>query len=362
MRSGKEHRRVATVLAALIPLAVGCNSILGIKEHKLADGGGLGGTAGDGTAGAGGPGTAGATGTGGSGPSCGADASVDGADGVDAAAATPCGFVIPNPPGLGLPNAMDYRVNTDRTVYDKITGLTWEGLVDGRTVPQEDAARYCAEKPPGAAGPWRLPTYLELISLVDYTVVPPGATIGPAFPDRPAVWFWTSSPTVCEVPPKAWYVDFARGDAHNTTVDTNLRIRCVSGTPANCPAMRYQPAGLGAIKDAATGLTWQQSVASEQMKTWSEGAAYCSTLGTGWRLPGPAELESIVDLTKSYPPDVPINRDIFPGTPPAFFWTYAPQINDTSLAWYVAFLHGHIDVTSVSRTNTFVRCVRWDGL
>ena len=62
---------------------------------------------------------------------------------------------------------MAYDVLTDRTVYDKVTKLTWEGLVDNRTVPQEEAARYCANK---AGGGWRLPTLLELISLVDVTI------------------------------------------------------------------------------------------------------------------------------------------------------------------------------------------------
>jgi len=360
VRSVTEVRRVATVLAALIPLAVGCNSILGIKGHPLADGSGLGGTAGGGSAG-GGTGTAGATGTGGFLTSCNADASVDGAHAIDAAAGPACGFTIPNPPGIGMPNAMAYMPRTDQTVYDKITGLTWEGSVDGRTVGQDEAARYCAAKPPSAAGPWRLPKLLELISLVDYTVPPPGPTIRPEFPDTPAAFFWTSQRTACDTAVKAWYVDFAKGDAHNTVVDSNLRIRCVSGTPANCSSIRYQAAGLGAVKDATTGLTWQQTVATEQIKTWSSAGAYCSTLGTGWRLPGPAELESIVDLTKAYPPIVPIDGDTFPGTPAEYFWTYAPEANNTSYAWYVAFVHGHIDSTPVGRMNTFVRCVRWDG-
>jgi hypothetical protein len=353
------------MLAALYPLAGGCNSVLGIKEHQLVDGGGGsagggGGTGGGdtGMAGAAG-GSVGGSGTGGTatGSSCNADASVDGADAVDAATGPACGFTIPNPPGSGLPNPMDYIVNTDRTVYDEVTKLTWEGLVDNRTVPQEEAARYCASKP---GGDWRLPTLLELISLVDFTVPMPGPTISADFPDRPTDYsFWTSSRAPCAN--KGWYVDFAKGDAHQLLDDMFLKVRCVRGKPANCPTTRYQPAGLGAIHDATTGLTWQQTVTSSQAKTWSEAATYCSSLGAGWRLPGPAELESIVDLTKEYPPTAPIDTDTFPGTPGAYFWTYAPAAGAPGYAWYVAFIHGHIDTTPVGSTTTFVRCVRWDG-
>jgi hypothetical protein len=364
----KEYRRVAVVVAALIPLAVGCNSILGIKPHPLADGGAAGTAGGAGTGGggrAGGDGAAGTAGGGGAGGGAGTPSgcSVDGggadADGADASAAVPCGFAIPNF-APGLPNPASYKVNTDQTVTDNITKLTWEGLVDNRVVPQSEAARYCAEKD-SSKGPWRLPTLLELMSLVDFTVSGPGPTISAMFPDRPAQWFWTSSRGPCGVR-KGWYVDFARGDAHQAADDDPnalLRVRCVRGAPPNCPSTRYSfgDGGNETVHDATTGLTWSRAVEVAQDLSWSDATAFCPTLGTGWRLPSPAELESIVDLTQQ---DPAIDGSIFPDTPDAYFWTSAPQASDSNYAWYVAFVHGHVDVYDVGM-KWWVRCVRWDG-
>ena len=106
-------------------------------------------------------------------------------------------------------------LKTDQTVNDNITGLTWEGLVDRRMVGQDDAARYCAGQD-HPVGPWRLPTLLELISLVDYTVPSPGPTIRADFPDRPADMVLDVFRAPLAARPQGWYVDFARGGAHHT--------------------------------------------------------------------------------------------------------------------------------------------------
>ena len=171
--------------AVLFPFAVGCNSILGIKDHALdPDAGGGGGA-----------------GTGG-GSRCTVDGAVTDADG----AGTSCGFIMPNAldaPG-DLPNRASYTRNpAARTVTDNVTGLTWEAEVDPTTVyPQADAIMHCQAKPGGG---WRLPTRIELVSLVDFTIAKPGPTISTAgVQERSGVdgapsyqWhyrkFWTSS-------------------------------------------------------------------------------------------------------------------------------------------------------------------------
>ena len=118
---------------------------------------------------------------------------------------------------------MDYTVNTDRTVYDKVTKLTWEGLVDNRTVPQEEAARYCAGKP---GGNWRLPTLLELVSLVDFTRPSTDPKIRAEFQDRPTdKFFWTSS----HAPPCG---PSGKRDGTSTSrpaTRTNPPMTCISG-------------------------------------------------------------------------------------------------------------------------------------
>jgi hypothetical protein len=355
------------VLAALIPLAAGCNQILGIKEHQLADGGSAGtggsGTAGSGTAGdSGAAGMAGGAGTGGVAGAtygCGVDGAVTDADEADASAPMPsCGFVVPTF-GAGLPTQATYKPNTDQTVTDNITKLTWEGVVYPSRITQSEAATYCAGLD-NSNGPWRLPTLLELISLVDYTVPSPGPTISAMFPSRPAERFWTSSRAACGAP-QGWWVDFGSGAAHpisDNDASGLYRVRCVRGAPPNCPSTRYSFPGNGTVHDATTGLTWWRTVEPAHYLTWTDATTFCpTTLGTGWRLPSVAEMETIVDLTRQ---DPSIDLNVFPETPDAYFWSSAPFASDPSNAWYVAFIHGHVDKLAVS-VQRWVRCVRWDG-
>jgi hypothetical protein len=272
----------------------------------------------------------------------------------------PCGFAIPNFAG-GLPNHADYALQTDQTVVDNITKLTWEGVPSSSSdMAQSEAAKYCAQKD-SSKGPWRLPTLLELLSLVDYTVSS-GPMISAMFPSRPAEKFWTSSRAACGGA-QGWWVDFGTGTAHpiDDIADAMFRVRCVRGAPPNCPAPRYSSPGDGTVHDATTGLTWWRTVEVAHYMTWSDATTFCPTkLGVGWRLPSTAELESIVDLTKQEPS---IDQNIFPETPNAIFWTSAPQASDStnSNSWYVAFVHGHVDTLAISQKR-WVRCVRWDGL
>jgi len=357
------RRFLVAALGVLLPIGFGCNKILGLDNHSLASGGASG-TAGTGGTTGGTSGTAGTGGTG-TGASCSVDASVMDGDVADAAAVPTCGFVVPNF-GPGLPNQASYTANTDQTVTDNVTKLTWEGLVDNRTVPQSEAARYCEEKEQ-SKGPWRLPTLAELMSVVDFTLAKPGPTISTTFPDRPAQKFWTSSHAPCGTP-KGWFVDFSSGAAHQEVDNVLMRVRCVRGALPNCPTTRYSIPGDGTVHDATTGLTWQQTVAVSQHLNWSDASAYCPTLGNGWRLPSPDELETLVDLTKECTPGVstdqetPIDIGKFPATPCDFFWASLPQAGGIQppSAWYVAFVHGHIDVTPVTGT-WWTRCVRWDG-
>ena len=348
-----ESRGLAAILAVLIPFAGGCNSILGIKGHVLD------------------PDAGGDTGSGGTagGPACGVDGAVNDAE---AAAGTTCGFIMPNPAGAGLPNPVSYTRNlAARTVTDNVTGLTWEAEVDPTTYPQAAAIMHCQNK---AGGGWRLPSRIELVSLVDFTIAKPGPTISTAaFADDP-VWtstaasedyrkFWTSSHGAFDAG-TGWQINFADGSTHQTSGAGNYKARCVSGTPCRCPPNRYQvqastPAG-EEVYDGFTGLTWQRAVADTKM-VWIDAAMYCPS---GWRLPSLTELSTIVDETMELPA---IDAVTFQGTPGEPFWTSSPQAGSTNggsppaFAWYVTFYHGHSDVYPSNDPASFkwwVRCVK----
>jgi hypothetical protein len=338
---------VSFALVALV-LPSACRQVLGVEDYRTSGGSAGGPSSASGVVTACGNFTFGAASA-----TCGQcmDASCC-IEAKDSIAGTACGFTMPNPASAGLPNPASYTENLlDGTVTDNVTGLTWAGAVEPTTVyTQGQAIRRCED----AGGGWRLPTRVELVSLVDFTFAKPGPTINAIFKNTPADKFWTSSHAACD-PTIAWYVGFDNGSTHQERTDIAHRVRCVRGAPSNCSPTRYQVQADGSVHDAATELTWRQKVDPKQ--PWSDAMTFCPALGTGWRLPSLTELQTIVDETKENPP---IDGDAFPNTPgdmSSYFWTSSPQAGPSGFAWYVVFIHGHADTEPV--TSAFwVRCVR----
>ena len=117
------------------------------------------------------------------------------------------------------------------TVYDVRTKLTWQRSAPATTYTWEDARTYCASAGVAAAlggAGWRLPTKKELLTLVDYSVPPPGPTIdAAAFPGTPGAPFWSMTPVADPQLGGVWYVDFASGQAINYAVSPTSYVRCV---------------------------------------------------------------------------------------------------------------------------------------
>ncbi|HET8935157.1 MAG TPA: DUF1566 domain-containing protein [Polyangiales bacterium] len=129
----------------------------------------------------------------------------------------------------------------------------------------------------------------------------------------------------------------------------------------------------GTISDKRSGLTWQrditvsfaptcnariaaQSQAADSC-TWMQALSYCATLdlaGTGWRLPTRAELESIVNSSRTMPA---VDVNVFPDTLAQWFWTSSPKVHSTDSAWIIDFSDGSANYKP--KTNALrVRCVR----
>jgi hypothetical protein len=275
-----------------------------------------------------------------------------------------CGFSMPNPASTGLPNPASYAALADGTVSDLVTGLTWEGVPGPGSYTQAQANSYCENKGDG----WRLPTSVELVSLVDSTVPYPGSRINQTyFPNTPGDPFWASAPGAWVRfgnGPEVSFGDAVTGGSGDTF---QTRVRCVRGTP-KCYLSRYL-AQTGAVRDVATGLTWQQTAAASPY-TWNAAKAYCAALGNGlgngWRLPSLTELYTIVDATNL---DPAIDVTAFPGlsasTPSNpfadFFWT-SSATPDGSAAAIVELPSGGEAFEGLSSmagyTQYRVRCVR----
>jgi len=134
-----------------------------------------------------------------------------------------------------LPHPMAYAVEDGGArVLDIVTGLTWESGPGTMAKDYASAAAYCTglPAPPGSAVPWRVPTRIELVSLVDFTRLPTlddeafaidaGTALG-------AFWSASAVPNLPGVDAAVlyWIVSFADG---SVTYGTAAGwVRCVHG-------------------------------------------------------------------------------------------------------------------------------------
>jgi hypothetical protein len=114
-------------------------------------------------------------------------------------------------------------------VVDNVTGLVWQGQVPSGEFTWAEAKAYCAGLKYGGLTGWRLPSRIELISIVDYGQMFP-AIDRDAFPDTPSTTYdhgyWSSSPYFGD-PNYAWAVDFGFGYVNYVNVTVGQPVRCV---------------------------------------------------------------------------------------------------------------------------------------
>jgi hypothetical protein len=131
------------------------------------------------------------------------------------------------PSTVSVPPGSRYQIDvTAGTVFDTLTKLTWQR--DGTASGDKtwiDASDYCTGLSLGTpATGWRLPTIVELASLVDRAEYHP-AIDATAFPGTPTQWFWSS--TLYHGSSDRWYVNFADGENDSESTNWPIRVRCV---------------------------------------------------------------------------------------------------------------------------------------
>lgn len=275
---------------------------------------------------------------------------------------------MPNSPSdPGAPNAVHYIDNHDGTVTDAVTQLVWEQLAPAAIYSQSQAASWCGTLSLGGSCDWRLPTEVELLSIVDVSQGAP--TIDATqFAGTPAHgWFWSSTGAASRDPDggaMGWGVNFQYGNAIAQPADSKLYVRCVRGrraNPVSAPA-RYVHVGPSVVRDTQTGLAWQTGNGGQAVL--ADATTYCGKLAlneVGWRVPTMKELWTLVDVSQGNAdagPGTMMDPTTFPGEPAEAFWAYPTSgPSGATSAWGVDFLSGRTNPQVPAATLLDVRCV-----
>ena len=266
-----------------------------------------------------------------------------------------------------------YSDNSDGTVTDPTTGLTWMRCSMGQTwagstcsgtastYNWDQAVALTGAVSFSGQGDWRLPNIRELQTIVDRSHAYPAIDIA-AFPDSPIAYFWSSS-SYADGSDHVWSVSF--GGGHSGTAGGYLKsdlfaVRMVRGGQSSAllnldrPASSYVDQGDGTVIHTPTGLRWYRCAWGQTWDgttctgaggtyTWIESnlssTSTVDIFGTStsatynWRLPTEEELLSLVDYTSSSNPA--INTTAFPNPPNAYFWSASVYAQDESRAWTV---------------------------
>ena len=131
-----------------------------------------------------------------------------------------------------LPVATRFVVLTNwgsNAVLDKETGLVWEKSPQAAPATWNDARVACANKPVGNRKGWRLPSVVELSSLIDRSVSP-GPTIpaGHPFVGVQSAGYWSAT-TNAASPPFARLVNVGNGLVGGAVKTDSLQVWCVRG-------------------------------------------------------------------------------------------------------------------------------------
>ncbi|WP_437769201.1 DUF1566 domain-containing protein [Sorangium sp. So ce281] len=266
-------------------------------------------------------------------------------------------------------------------MFDPKTSLLWALVAEPDELTWEDAEKRCENSELEGYDDWRLPSRIELVSIVNYK------DHSPAIPDHfPAIPLFTgtvdedflwSTPIAERSSPQAWCVHVDDGYVAICGKDTcseqaeadgkchmgkeRHRVRCVrTAGPRSgaCHEYELDVEGVEVVRDRGTGLTWERN-ADTSTFTRDAAVGHCDELtldwGKPWRLPSLQELHTIVDHARAYPV---IDPELFRGpdlSSNAAYWS-SDDYPYSSEVWGLNFWAGYT-VSRPPSDSGLVRCV-----
>jgi hypothetical protein len=288
-----------------------------------------------------------------------------------------------------------FHLHGQDLVQDTSTGLVWPRSANPLGYPLSWAAALAEVADMNRArflgcDDWRMPNRVELRSLIDHAQRQPALPAGHPFRDVFLGWFWTST-TKAGQSAYAWNVHleggrmfYSRKDEYrllwpvrgeSSVLPRTGQNACfdVAGAELSCagdervrgqadslahgqdgalrrgvpwPEPRFEPAANGVL-DRLTGLVWAQphrlppglhdwEQALRLAAGWSEG-------GTGWRLPGITELESLLDADRANPA-LPLGLANAHGVTAEGFWSATVSGFDAAWAFVLYMQKGAVGV------------------
>ena len=215
---------------------------------------------------------------------------------------------MPNPASAGLPRPANYDTATNALLaHDLVTGLAWPRSLDPNFTEAVPARTKCQELVFAGYDDWRLPTMIEMFSILDFTRTWPAINTvvfnsgGTSFS-----LLWTTSSNPFYPATGSWVMDFGTLTSMSThPVNDRFPSHCVRGGN-EVPAGPHYVIEDNTVLDTYTRLVWERN-ASLTTYEKEAAAAYCDALMLAgeddWRLPSINETTTLYDFTSTrYPP------------------------------------------------------------
>jgi len=256
------------------------------------------------------------------------------------------GNIIACSPALGQDGSymivpLAYTENNPLTVTDSNTDLMWQREDDGTTRTWNDAGNYCEALDLDGFSDWRLPTYFELLTIVDYGRSNPSIDLL-VFPNTNSSSYWSSETDGGGTK----VISFDYGESSTLAESSANNVRCVRG--ADLTYSYFSDNMDGTLTDWRTGLMWTDEYFPPM--SWGQALYLCNVMEVGgytdWRLPDIKEL-----LSKPY-------TDCYLGD--CFAWSSTTfQQPDAAGDYKQAFVYDNVDIVPHEKSNShFLRCVR----